>query len=57
MGRCVGCGEKITSGKSRCMGCMKKLELASKESKKRRLDRMENRIKELEGMLIAQNKL
>lgn len=51
MNRCVGCGKPMNSGKSRCPDCMKKVELAVKESKKRKLIFMENRIKELEALL------
>ena len=49
MNRCVGCGK--LADKSRCPECMKKVELAVKESKKRKLIFMENRIKELEALL------
>ena len=47
-GRCVACG-KPAGGKSRCPKCMKDQIAASIKSQKLRLQRMKDRIRELEA--------
>lgn len=46
-GLCVCCGEPAT--KSRCPGCMKVLTAAVSKSAKLRIERLKNRVAELEG--------
>ena len=47
-GLCVSCG-KVKTDKSRCPDCMRYQAAASANSLRNRLDRLEARIKELEG--------
>jgi hypothetical protein len=47
-GLCVACGEPA-GGKSRCQKCMKDLGFASVKSKRLKIQRLEDRIRDLEA--------
>ena len=48
-GICVVCGLPVSDGKSRCPFCMKKLSIACAESRKRKINRLEDQIIALGG--------
>lgn len=50
MGRCVACGKPAE--KSRCPSCMKALEESVKKSRRKRISLLEDRIRELEAMVL-----
>lgn len=48
-GLCVACGIPVKDGKSRCPFCMRKLSIASQESVKRHIKRLEEQVIALGG--------
>lgn len=48
-GLCVSCGKPVPDGKSRCPFCMRKQSIASQESARRRIKRLEDQVIALGG--------
>ena len=55
-GLCVACGMPVSDGKSRCRFCMRKLSIACKDSRDRRIRRLEDQIIALGGTVERRTK-
>ena len=55
-GLCVSCGLPVSNGKSRCQFCMRKLSIACKDSRNRRIMRLEDQIIALGGTVERRTK-